>query len=165
MVTGISKANNATSIMSKHYKTNACLSCPALALCTKNKKRSLIERSEYQPYMDQNKQNIEKHPHIYKRRQAIIEHTYGIIKRQWGFYFISTKKGIKRASADVGLMFTAFNLRRLMNIIDKNAFKKFLSELASLCFAKTALLHPFSTPTFFPHFSSAFYLLQRKPAV
>jgi len=39
---------------------------------------------------------------------------------------------MKRASADVGLMFVAFNLRRLMNIIDKNEFKKFLQELAFL---------------------------------
>ncbi len=128
----------------KHYKTSACKGCPALALCTKNKKGRLIERSEYQPYMDKNRENIDRHPEIYKRRQAIIEHTYGIIKRQWGFYFISTKKGIKRASADVGLMFTAFNLRRLMNILDKNTFKKFLKELASLYFVKTTLLKLFS---------------------
>jgi len=93
--------------------------------------------------MDQNKANIENNPTTYKKRQAIIEHTYGIIKRQWGFYFVSTKKGVKRASADVGLMFTALNLRRLINIIDKNLFKKFLSELASLFFDKTALLKRF----------------------
>jgi hypothetical protein len=130
----------------KHYKTNACLHCPALALCTKNRKGRLLERSEYQPYMDQNKQNIENHPDIYKKRQAIIEHTYGIIKRQWGFYFVSTKKGIKRASADVGLMFTAFNLRRLMNIIDKNVFKKFLQELVSLFFAKITVFRRILVP-------------------
>ena len=128
----------------KHYKTGACKGCPALALCTKNKKGRLIERSEYQPYMDQNRENIEKHPQIYKRRQAIIEHTYGIIKRQWGFYFISTKRGIKRASADVGLMFTAFNLRRLMNIINKNVFKEFLKELAFLFSIQTASQKLFS---------------------
>ena len=148
----------------KHYKTSACNSCPALALCTKNKKGRLIERSEYQPYMDKNKENIERHPDIYKRRQAIIEHTYGIIKRQWGFYFVSTKKGIKHASADVGLMFTAFNLRRLINIIDKNRFKEFLRELASLFDIQTALLNPFSASTFFPDFSSAFYLPVKKAA-
>jgi hypothetical protein len=103
--------------------------------------------------MDQNKANIERSPDIYKKRQAIIEHTYGIIKRQWGFYFISTKKGIKRASADVGLMFTALNLRRLMNIIDKNMFKRFLRELASLFVLKTALLKLFSASTK-PHIAS-----------
>jgi transposase len=131
----------------KHYKTSACSSCPALSLCTKNKKGRLIERSEYQPYMDQNKQNIENNPASYQKRQAIIEHTYGIMKRQWGFYFISSKKGIKHASADVGFMFTALNLRRLMNIIDKNLFKQFLGELASLFFDRKDLLKLFPAPT------------------
>ena len=37
---------------------------------------------------------------------------------------------MKRASADVGFMFIAYNLRRLMNIIDNSTFKKFLQELA-----------------------------------
>ena len=36
---------------------------------------------------------------------------------------------MKRASADVGFMFIAYNLRRLMNIIDKSEFKRFLQEL------------------------------------
>lgn len=66
----------------KHYKTNACSGCPALALCTLNKKGRLIERSEYQPYIEQNKKNIELNSSLYKKRQAIVEHPYGIIKRQ-----------------------------------------------------------------------------------
>jgi transposase len=147
---------------SKHYKTSACKTCPARTLCTKNKKGRLIERSQYQPYIEQNKRNIQNNPVTYKKRQAIIEHTYGIIKRQWGFYFVSTKKGIKHASADVGLMFTAFNLRRLMNIIDKNAFKKFLAQLASSYFTKTALLKLISALLFIPAFSPAFYLSAKK---
>jgi hypothetical protein len=51
-----------------------------------------------------------------------------------GFLLYKTKKGIRHASADVGLMFTAYNLRRLMNIIEKNALKKFLRELVSAFF-------------------------------
>jgi len=39
-----------------------------------------------------------------------------------------TKKTIKRASADVGLMFTAYNLRRILNIIGKEAFTRFWLE-------------------------------------
>ncbi|MEI6950850.1 IS1182 family transposase [Paraflavisolibacter sp. H34] len=148
----------------KHYKTSACSTCPALSRCTKNKKGRLIERSEYQPYVDQNKQNIESDSDTYKKRQAIIEHTYGIVKRQWGFYFVSTKKGIKRASADVGFMFTAFNLRRLMNILDKNALKEYLRALAQTFFTKTTLLKAFSEPMFYSIFFSAFYLSQGKAA-
>lgn len=141
----------------KHYKTSACTSCPAIALCTKNKKGRLIERSEYQPYMDKNRENIERDPATYKKRQAIIEHTYGIIKRQWGFYFVSTKKGMKRASADVGLMFTAFNLRRLINILGKNRFKNFLRELASLYLVKSASVKLFAALTRLPFFINHFY--------
>jgi hypothetical protein len=56
-------------------------------------KGRLIERSEFTPYIDQNKQNIEARPELYKQRQSIVEHPYGTIKRQWG---------LKRASSDVG---------------------------------------------------------------
>jgi len=147
----------------KHYKTNACRNCPALALCTKNKKGRLLERSEYQPYIEQNKKNIEAGNSTYKKRQAIVEHPYGIIKRQWGFYYITTKRGLKRASADVGLMFVAYNLRRLLNIIDKKLFKKFLAELVRLFLGKTSVVKTTQTKiklfvfkTFFnPHFYKA----------
>lgn len=125
--------------LAKHYKTNACLSCPARELCTKNKKGRVIERSEYAPYIEINRLNIENNPAVYKKRQAIVEHPYGTIKRQWGFNYILTKKGIKRASADVGFMFIAYNLRRLMNILDKNLFRKFLRGLSILFLPKTAL--------------------------
>ncbi len=47
----------------------------------------------------------------------------------------------KKGSADVGLMFTAYNLRRLMNIIDKNVFNRFLQELASLILLTLAPLN------------------------
>lgn len=124
--------------MVKHYKTKECLTCPAFAQCTKNKRGRLIERSEHAQYIEQNKQNIAENYQTYKRRQAIVEHPYGIIKRQWGFYYIMTKKGKKGASADVGLMFTAFNLRRIMNILDQNLLAKFLKELAFLVLKKPA---------------------------
>ena len=121
----------------KHYKTKACSTCLVKDLCTKNKDGRLIERSEHAPFIEQNKLNIEANPTLYKKRQAIVEHPYGILKRQWGFYYIMTKKTKKHASADVGLMFTAYNLRRIMNIVDRNVFKKFLEELGFLFFEKT----------------------------
>jgi len=66
---------------------------------------------------------------LYRKRQAIVEHPFGIIKRQWDFYYIMTKKSMKHATADVGLIFTSYNLRRLFNILDKNELKKYLKEL------------------------------------
>jgi hypothetical protein len=40
-----------------------------------------------------------------------------------------TKKTIKHASADVGLIFTAYNLRSIFNLIDTNVLKQYLKIL------------------------------------
>ncbi len=133
-----------------HYKTNACPTCLARELCTKNLKGRVIERSQYAPYIEMNKQNIEANPEVYKKRQSIAEHPYGTIKRQWGFYYIITKKGIKHASADAGFMFVAYNLRRLINIIDRNTLTKFLQELVLLFSRKWVLLKPFISKMIHP---------------
>ena len=145
-----------------HYKTNACPTCVARELCTKNLKGRVIERSQYAPYIEINKQNIEANPEVYKKRQSIAEHPYGTIKRQWGFYYIITKKGIKHASADAGFIFVAYNLRRLINIIDRNILTKFLQELVLLILRKWSLpkqfifklLHSFFEKSFTRYFYS-----------
>jgi len=41
-------------------------------------------------------------------------------------YYIMTKKGKERASADVGLMFIAYNLLRIINILNADLLKKVL---------------------------------------
>ena len=134
------KRKNGNIYMVQHYKTPACKLCPMINSCTKNTggRGRVIERSEYQEYVDKNRKNIDQNQATYKLRQSIIEHNYGTIKRQWNFHFILTKKGMERASSDVGMMFIAYNLRRLMNLIDKNDLKKYLQGLAKLHFAKKA---------------------------
>ena len=79
----------------------------------------------------QNKLRIQNNYEIYRRRQTIVEHPYGVIKRQWDFYYIMTKKTIKRAAADVVLIFTAYNLRRIFNLIDQDLLKQYLKVMAS----------------------------------
>lgn len=123
------KKNGKTITQMKHYKTNACLTCELFTKCTKNAKGRLLERSEHADLIYENKVRIENNYEIYRRRQAIVEHPYGVIKRQWDFYYIMTKKTIKHASGDVGLIFTAYNLRRIFNLIDRNELKQYLKVL------------------------------------
>jgi transposase len=116
----------------KHYKTNACINCPFFKQCTLNQRGRLIERSEHADLIYENKVRIEQNKELYRRRQAIVEHPYGIIKRQWDFSYITTKRTIKRASAEVGLIFTAYNLRRIFNWIDQKKLKEYVQRL--VCF-------------------------------
>ena len=52
------------------------------------------------------------------------------------FIYILTKKGINRASSDVGLMFIAYNLRRIGNILTMNVLKEYLRILVSVFLSK-----------------------------
>jgi len=54
-----------------------------------------------------------------------------------------TKKGKKRASADVGLMFIAYRIRRIINILDADILKKFFQELAFFLLGIFALAKAF----------------------
>jgi len=114
----------------KQYKTKSCRNCPVKGQCTTSLEHGrMIQRSEYAASIEQNKVNINQKQHLYKNRKAIVEHPFGTIKRQWGFDYILTKKGMERASADVGFMFTAYNLRRIINIIGQKDLKEYLKKV------------------------------------
>jgi hypothetical protein len=81
---------NETSYRFKTYRTDACKSCALKQQCTKLPKR-IIHRSEYQDTVDTNDNNIRQNPQYYKRRQAIVEHPFGTIKRQWGYTYTLVK--------------------------------------------------------------------------
>jgi transposase len=113
----------------KRYTTTACKNCKAKPECSAAICGKAIQRSEFQEYVDGNKDRIEQNRQLYRKRQQIVEHPYGTIKRQWGFSFILTKKGINRASADVGLILTAYNLRRLINILGMKKLQKYMESI------------------------------------
>lgn len=119
-------------VFHQYRNAQACKQCPVRSLCTTNKSGRIIERNLHSPYFEQNARNIAANKELYKQRQAIVEHPYGTIKRQWGFCHVLTKKGIHRASADVGLMFIAYNFRRIVNILGKTVLKTYLEALAFL---------------------------------
>jgi len=132
--------NSATNIIIfKQYRTSACKSCKAHSQCTRSKNGRLIHRTTFTEYYERNRRNFEEKERLYKRRQAIVEHPYGTIKRQWGFSYILTKKGISRASSDVGFMLIAYNLRRIVNILTVDRLKEYLRILASMFLSKIYL--------------------------
>lgn len=132
--------SSGNTIMFKQYKTKACKLCQARSQCTRSKTARLIHRSEFAEYYERNRTNMLKKEQLYKRRQTIVEHPFGTIKRQWGFSYILTKKGISRASSDVGFMFIAYNLRRIGNILTHNQLKEYLRILVSLFLNKIHLV-------------------------
>ncbi|MCX6320629.1 MAG: transposase, partial [Bacteroidia bacterium] len=123
----------------KQYKTRSCKSCPVRSQCTRSKNARVLSRSTFTEYYEMNRKTYQEKEHLYKRRQAIVEHPFGTLKRQWGFSYILTKKGISRAGADVEFMFIAYNLRRIVNILTRDQLIEYLRILISLFLSKTHL--------------------------
>ena len=106
---------NETSYRFKTYRTDACKICPLKNQCTKLPKR-IIHRSEYQDAVDINNNNIKTNPHYYKRRQAIVEHPFGTIKRHLG-YTHTLLKGLQKVNGEFNLIMFCYNFIRTKNIL------------------------------------------------
>jgi transposase len=117
----------------KHYKTRACKTCSVKSFCTRNKNGRLIERSQYAQAVEANTKRIQLEKEKYLLRQQIVEHPFGTIKRQWGFDHV-LHKGLTKNEADFGLIFSTYNLRRILSILGIPELKKRL-ESAFLFFS------------------------------
>jgi transposase len=115
---------NETSYRFKTYRTNACKTCPLKNQCTKLPKR-IIHRSEYQDAVDTNNNNIKSNPAYYKRRQAIVEHPFGTIKRHLG-YTHTLLKGLQKVNGEFNLIMFCYNFMRTKNIL---GFDKMLQSI------------------------------------
>ena len=100
----------------KQYKTKACRSCPVKHLCTSNPKGRIIDRKQYAQAVEANAARVLLHKEKYLLRQQIVEHPFGTIKRQWGFDYLLMKE-LKKNEAEFGLIFSVYNLRRILSIL------------------------------------------------
>ena len=117
-------AANETSYRFKTYRTDACKTCALKNQCTKLPKR-IIHRSEYQDAVDINDNNIKQNPQYYKRRQAIVEHPFGTMKRHWG-YTHTLLKGLQKVNGEMNLIMFCYNFLRTTNIL---GFEKMLQAI------------------------------------
>jgi len=117
----------------QRYTTPKCKGCLLRAQCTKGKANGRnIDRSEFAGIIEQNNQRVNANPDYYKLRQQLAEHPWGTMKRQWGFDHVLVK-GKERVMAEVSLVFTVYNLTRVLAIvggIDK--FKALIKRLPGL---------------------------------
>jgi transposase len=117
----------------KQYKTEACATCPARTQCTSNPRGRILERSQYASAMEENGERIKYDLKKYLLRQQIVEHPFGTIKRQWSMDHILLK-GIKKNNGEFGLIYFAYNFRRVMNILGCKELTKRLKKLFLLLY-------------------------------
>jgi transposase len=155
---------NETSFRFKTYRTDACKTCALRNQCTKLPKR-IIQRSEYQDAVDINDNNIKQNPHYYKRRQAIVEHPFGTLKRHWGFTH-TLLKGLEKVNGEMNLIMFSYNFMRTKNILGFDKMMKAIQNWTPdyskvICALKNAILKLIfgqNAPTVFLKLSPILYL-------
>jgi len=89
--------------------------------------KRIIHRSEYQNAVDLNNNNIKRNPQYYKRRQAIVEHPFGTIKRHFG-YTHTLVKGLEKVNGEFNLIMFCYNFLRTKNILGFDGMQKALAN-------------------------------------
>jgi transposase len=99
----------------RSYVGVGCAGCLLKPRCTKAKART-VTRHLYEEVLERLAARIKAHPCIMRRRGALAEHPFGIIKQMMGYpRFLC--RGLKAVTAEMALSVTAFNLKRVIAIL------------------------------------------------
>lgn len=110
-----------------------CQACSKAVQCLANgdpkrcKKGRSIERSQYEEAVNANRTRVEQNKDLYRRRQAIVEHPFGTVKRGWGYTYTLLKR-IRKVTGEFSIIFTVYNMRRSVSIL---GFKGLMDALKS----------------------------------
>jgi len=92
-----------------------CTGCALKSRCTKAEAR-WVTRHQYEDALDRLAARMKTRPNIMKRRGALAEHPFGIIKAMMGnARFLC--RGLPAVAAEMNLSVIAFNLKRAMKIV------------------------------------------------
>lgn len=98
-----------------------CVDCPLYKLCVSKTRQDRlkgkqIDRSEYEDARQRNDAQVLSRRNEYKRRQAIVEHPFGTIKRQFGYTF-TLMKGIRNVETEFSIIHLCYNIKRVTQIM------------------------------------------------
>ena len=113
-------------------KYSICKTCPYLNQCVSEGNRNshsgrYIDRYLNDHAVELNKVNVNNNRALYKKRQAIVEHPFGTIKRQWGYTY-TLLKTIPKVQTEFSIIALCYNLRRSMSILTHKGLKMALKR-------------------------------------
>lgn len=119
----------------KRYYNNseACAKCTNKSKCTKSEDGRKIGRSRVDEIAEIVDARVKSNQQKYKQRQMIVEHPFGTIKREMGFYHVLLR-GFKKVRGEISLAFFTYNLKRVINILGVKQLLEHLLLILRLIF-------------------------------
>ena len=121
----------------KVYKCSECNGCNKKDQCTKSATGRTISRWEHEDVIEKVTEETSKNIDIYRKRQCIVEHPFGTIKRNLGYTFFH-RKGLAQVQAEASLICLAYNLKRAINIFGVKELIQQIQAKNSLFFINIA---------------------------
>lgn len=110
----------------RRYKNaKACKNCPVHDECTSSKGGRTILRGPHQDLYDEVNWYTQEHMDLYKKRQMIVEHPFGTVKRSFGYSYFLTR-GNRNVKAESFMHFFTYNFTRVLNIMDRKELIRYL---------------------------------------
>jgi len=100
----------------KLYKTTECANCQFKSKCTRNPRGRIIYRWEYEEILKEMKKRVENNREKVKRRQWLVEHPFGTLKRAFNQGYM-LMRGIEKVAGEISLSILAYNIKRVINIV------------------------------------------------
>jgi len=122
-----------------HYHCFQCGDCPNKDKCTTSEKGRRISPTEYEETYQKADQLFAENLELYKKRQMIVEHPFGTIKRALGYTYFLTR-GRENVMTESYFHSLTYNLKRVINIMGiaplVNAIKAKMAKQGSLISAQ-----------------------------
>jgi len=113
----LSSRNKKTSKRRNFTNKAACASCPNKSKCIGgNAEHRTVTRSQYAATHEETDKRFAENQALYKRRQQMVEHPFGTIKRTMngGYFLLRTRRKVR---AEVALLFLGYNLKRAVKVL------------------------------------------------
>jgi transposase len=114
--------------MDVYSNFDACGNCQMKSQCTTSKKGREICRLDNQDFLDIVDSRTEENKDKYQRRQMVIEHVFGTVKRTMNAGYFLTRR-FDSVRGELSLTFLTYNLKRVINIF---GVKEILRMLATI---------------------------------
>lgn len=108
-------------------KKKVCAACPSREKCSKSKSGRTITRFTDEKWVEEYRKKVcsPANKALQKRRKAIVEHVFGVLKC-WMGKIPLLLRGQKKVQTEINLYTTAYNLKRLIKILGFDKVKSMI---------------------------------------
>lgn len=109
-------------------KATDCNPCPLREQCLGEKAAiKQIQRWEHEAVIERHKQRMGQQPGIMKKRGALVEHPFGVLKHRAGMnHFLM--RGLEKCRGEFSLMVLGYNFTRVLNILGVDALRDYCAR-------------------------------------